>query len=98
MTNVTTERAQNETMLTTFDNPFNPFTDYEKWWNYDFQKGYKTPELLARVAVTSDELSEADEALAIEQAIQDILDWDPLGVYLRVRPDNVEKLLNIVHN
>ena len=38
-----------DVMLTTFDNPYNPFDDYDKWWQWDKDNDYNTPELLARV-------------------------------------------------
>lgn len=83
--------AKEDAMLTTFDNPHNPFTEFDKWWKFDcFDRGYKTNELLARVVATSDELSEADEDLANEQAIQDILEFDPLGIYVRVTSKTAE--------
>jgi hypothetical protein len=71
-------------MLTTIDNPFDPFTEYEEWEAYDEDAGYYTPAYLARVAITSDELSEADQDLSLEDAILEIIDNDPLGIYIRV--------------
>lgn len=60
-------------MLTTEDNPFNPVTNYAAWFAYDAQLGYHTPSYLARVTVTSEELSEADQAVAVEDAIDEII-------------------------
>lgn len=60
-------------MLTTEDNPFSPITQYEEWFAYDAQLGYHTPAYLARIVVTSDELSEADQAVAVELAIDEII-------------------------
>ena len=60
-------------MLTTEDNPFSPVTQYNEWYAYDAQLGYHTPAYLARIVITSDELSEADQALAVEQAIDEII-------------------------
>lgn len=93
MTTEELDERTEDSMLTTQDNPYNPFTDYDNWWRFDFDKGYKTPELLARVAATSEELSEADYDLSVEQAIQDILDFDPLGIYIRVTKDTAERLI-----
>jgi hypothetical protein len=47
-----------ESMLTTTDNPFNPFTEYDEWFAYDVSKGYNTCAYLARIVKSSDELSE----------------------------------------
>lgn len=63
--------------LTTTDNPYNVFTDYINWMNYDHQKGYNTSELLARIARTSDELSEEENQAELEHAIDSIIDMHP---------------------
>lgn len=73
-----------QVMLTTTDNPYDPFDNYDEWYAFDFQKGYHTPEYLARVAYTSEELSECDELEAIEEAIDSILLLNPLGIYKKV--------------
>lgn len=71
-------------MLTTIDNPFDPFTQFDEWKAFDEQKGYFTCAYLARIVKTSDELSEADEDLAIEQAIDEIVRLNVLGIYRKV--------------
>jgi hypothetical protein len=72
-------------MLTTFDNPFDPFTQWDEWYAWDMNAGYHTPGLLARIAKTSDELSEADQHLAIQQAIDEIVRENVLGVHKKVK-------------
>jgi hypothetical protein len=71
-------------MLTTTDNPYNPFTEFDEWYAFDQAAGYFTAGLLARIVKTSDELSEADQSLAIEQAIDEIVEENVLGVYRKV--------------
>lgn len=71
-------------MLTTIDNPYSPVTEWDAWFAFDEQSGYKTTALLARVAKTSDELSSADQDEAIEQAIDEIVRENVLGVYKKV--------------
>ena len=73
-----------EHMLTTIDNPFNPFTQYNEWYAFDQAAGYDTTGFLARIARTSDDLSEADQNLAIEQAIDEIVNENVLGIYTKV--------------
>ena len=73
-----------ESMLTTVDNPFNPFDEFDKWYAYDLHQGYHTPGLLDRVIVTSDSLSQVDQSLAIEQAIDEIVKENVLGIYRKV--------------
>ena len=71
-------------MLTTVDNPFDPFIQYDEWLAFDERKGHETLSLLARVVVTSDELSEEDQNFATEQAINEIVSEDPLLIYKKV--------------
>jgi len=78
------ERTMRDVMLTTVDNPFNPFTQFDQWKAFDEAKGYFSCELLARVAKVSDELSEEDEALAIELAIDEIVKENVSGKHKKV--------------
>lgn len=77
-----------ESMLTTLDNPYNPFTQYEEWYALDRYLGHYTPEYLARVAIVSDGLSPADQQLAIEDAIAEIVALNFNGLYARVTRSN----------
>lgn len=70
--------------LTTTDNPFNPFTEYEQWENYDVSSGYYTSAYLARVASFSSDLSDKDQELAIEDAIDEIVSENILGIYRKI--------------
>lgn len=71
-------------MLTTIDNPYDPFTRFDEWYNFDVAAGYHTSAYLARVVITSDELSEADQDLALELAIDEIIHENVLGIYRKV--------------
>ncbi len=71
-------------MLTTVDNPFNPFTHYDEWYTWDESHGYHSSSLLARVVVSSDDLSEADQSAAIEEAIGEIVEQNLSGVHRKV--------------
>lgn len=73
-----------ESMLTTVDNPFDPFTQLDEWNAYDLMKGYGTLAYLSRIVQTSSDLSEASQSLAIEQAIDEIVRENPLGLYRKV--------------
>lgn len=73
-------------MLTTLDNPFDPWDpeQYNSWLNFDLTAGYNTCGLLDRVVQTSDDLSEADQTVAIQDAIAEIVELNPSGVHRRV--------------
>lgn len=74
-------------MLTTIDNPFNPFIQFDEWFEFDELMGHHTCALLGRVNLTSDELSEADQEYNIEMAMSRIVDMDPLGLYRKIDKD-----------
>ena len=82
-----------EAMLTTIDNPYNPFTQYEEWYAYDRYLGHYTPEYLARVAIVSDGLSPLDQELAIDDAIAEIVALNFNGLYARVTKSNFDKVI-----
>ena len=71
-------------MLTTVDNPYDPFTQWVEWNQWDQASGYNTNSFLARVAITSLELSEADQEQALEDAIEQIVNENVNGMYKRV--------------
>lgn len=73
-------------MLTTIDNPYSPFTQFDDWYAFDEQKGYHSTSYLGRIAKTSNELSETDYEEAINEAIDEIIDYDILGIYKKVTP------------
>jgi hypothetical protein len=73
-----------EYMLTTIDNPFDPFSEWDEWLAWDLFHGYNTLGFLARITVTSDELSEPDQLVAIQLAIQEIVDDNVSGLYRKV--------------
>lgn len=68
-------------MLTTTDNPYDPYTQYEEWEAFDTHAGYNTPSLLARVVVTSEALSDEDQEEDIRIGEEAIVDNDVLGIY-----------------
>ena len=72
-------------MITTDDNPFDPFTQFSAWYAWDSAHGYNTCGLLDRIAITSEELSFADNELAIEQAMEEIASENVSGNFKIVR-------------
>lgn len=71
-------------MLTTIDNPFDPFTQWDYWKRYDEDKKYYTCNYLARIAKTSDDLSDEDNNKEIERAIDEIVRLNIIGLYRKV--------------
>lgn len=73
-----------EVMITTVDNPFDPFTQFDEWYAYDVSSGYYTCSYLARIALLATEISDLDASLMNEWAIDEIVSHNPLGIYKKV--------------
>ena len=73
-----------ECMLTTFDNPYDPFEQFTSWNLFDVEKGYNTCSYLGRIVRLSDELSEQEESEEIERAIDEIIKYDYASIYKKV--------------
>lgn len=73
--------------LTTFDNPFNPFTQFNEWFVWDVTRGYNSCSYLARIARTSSQLTDEENNREIERAIDEIISLDFANVYRKVRAD-----------
>lgn len=71
-------------MLTTVDNPWNPFSHFDEWYQFDESSGYHTTQYLARLTLSSPDLSEVDQSDAIEVAIDEIVEQNVLGIYRKV--------------
>lgn len=82
--------TEREYMLTTTDNPFDPFTQFREWLQYDLALGYNTLGLLDRVVITSPELSSADQKLAIIQGMDEIVLENIYGVHEKVSREKTD--------
>lgn len=74
---------QTETMLTTVDNPYNPFNDFTSWLMFDIEKGYQTCERLAKVVKLSDEMTQNEIDEEIDRAMDEIIKEDFLNLYVK---------------
>ena len=79
-------------MLSTTDNPYNPFTEFDQWYAHDTSVGHHTLSLLGRVCITSDELSELDQSRAIDHAMDEIVAENVSGIHILVSEDTTIKL------
>ena len=75
-------------MLTTFDNPYNPFDDFTLWLMYDKEQGYNTCERLARIAKLSDDMSQDEIDAETDRAMDEIIFYDFLNIYKKVCQDS----------
>lgn len=71
-------------MLTTVDNPFDPFEQFTSWFLFDTEKGYNSCSYLARIARTSDQFTEEENDKEVERAIDEIIKNDFMNIYKKV--------------
>lgn len=71
-------------MLTTFDNPFDPFEQFTDWFMFDVEKGYNTCSYLARIAKLTDDMSDQEVDAEVERAIDEIIQYDFMNIYKKV--------------
>ena len=71
--------------LTTTDNPYDPFDEFVEWYTWDTANGYHTCAYLARIARTSEELSEEDNLEERERAIDEICELNITGKYKKIK-------------
>ena len=68
-----TTKKKKEFKITTFDNPFSPFTQFDEWYNFDTTHGYDTLGILGRMTMSSKQLSIDDQNRISENAIFDLV-------------------------
>ena len=73
-----------ECALTTIDNPFDPFDQFDSWYRFDMDKGYCSCSYLARIARTSDQFTDQENNQEIERAIDEIIKYDSKNIYKKV--------------
>lgn len=74
--------------ITTSDNPFDPDKQFDQWKTFDELQGYNTCSYLARVVRSSPDLSPLDQAIAVEEAIDEIVEMNILGIYKKIVVDD----------
>lgn len=70
--------------LSTVDNPYSPFTQFGHWFLFDAEKGYHTPDYLARIVHLADAMTDEEKETEIERGIDEIIRLDFLGIYRKV--------------
>ncbi len=72
-------------LLTTTDNPYNPFTQWLRWYYQDLRLGHDTSGLLARLSTSSETIDdEANKA-----AMYDVVKYNFSGNHIMVTEDDV---------
>jgi hypothetical protein len=76
--------SRRDVMLTTEDNPYDPFDEFDDWLRFDRDNGYNSLEYVARVAKTSIDLPDEDNTAEMERAIDSICFLNLTGNYKKV--------------
>jgi hypothetical protein len=87
-----------EYMLTTIDNPYDPFEQFDSWLLFDVEKGYNTCAHLDRVSHTSDDMSEEEVAAEIDRAMNEIIKYDFQNIYKKVQRKTSREDVKAVDN
>ena len=85
------EETKQTPFLTTIDNVWNPFTHYDEWFAFDLEKQHFSNQVLAKIALVSDALSDEENRQEIERAIDVIVDLDPSREFVKVYKDSFDE-------
>lgn len=86
----------NELMLTTNDNPFNPFDQFEAWLLFDKEKGYDTCERLMRVAQSYmfDGMSQKEIDDVTDMAMDRLIEIDIMNVFVKGTRESIQSMID----
>lgn len=84
-------------MVTTMDNVYNPFTQFDEWYAYDQANGYNTCSMLAYFTKTSSELDEEWLEEDIDRGIDRLLELNPLGIHMKVYQDEADLIIPLAN-
>ena len=76
--------VKNECMLTTTDNPYNPFDQFTLWYLFDKQMGYNTCERLARLANITSDMTQKEIEEETDRAMDKLIEIDILNIFVKV--------------
>lgn len=74
-----------EYLLTTIDNPYDPFDQFDDWFRFDMDMGYNTCAYVDKIARTSDQLSDEENRIEMSRALDEIIKYDFMNIYVKVK-------------
>lgn len=70
--------------LTTHDNPFDPYEQFDSWYLFDMEKGYDCCGKLNRLSNFEDDMTQIEIHKEIENAIDKLIAIDFTNTYKKV--------------
>jgi len=78
------EDVKKDYLISTSDNPYNPWTQFSEWFVWDETNGYHTCQKLARLCEFTDDLGDTEELLSYYDAAEKMLQYNFTGNYIKV--------------
>lgn len=79
---------ENNVRITTIDNPYDPFTEFDKWFDFDVEKGYYTCSKLARLSKITEDMTDKELIEEEQRVINRLIEIDPLDIYIKVEKNH----------
>lgn len=79
------------TLMTTYDNPWDPFEEWDQWYNWDMLYGHNTCGKVASLCILGDALGEEWEDWDLERAKNILIELFGGGIYRKVTPGQIQK-------
>ena len=73
-----------EVAISTFDNPYDPFENFDEWYRYDCDKGYGSCQILANLTEVFEGMTPKEFNEEMERGIDQLLIADPVNLYTKV--------------
>lgn len=85
---------ENEVLITTYDNPYDPFEDFTRWFLEDARLGYNSWEKVARFCSKSNNMTHEEELEDIEKAIDEVVMNDFTGLYRKITRSSAKEMVS----
>jgi hypothetical protein len=79
-------------MITTIDNPYDPFTEWDKWYSFDTDKGYNTCSYMSRL---NDEFGAGDITLDEDEYEEDAFGFDVVDAIAKMNINGMYKVVTM---
>ena len=84
-------------MVTTMDNPENPFTHFSRWLEYDITHGYNTLGLWGYFTEASSLMDDDEYDYEAELGIDKLLENSFYGLHYRLFEENADEIIKLMN-